>query len=573
MDIAMSATTQENPSITNKSPQEIDDLLERLNHANLSGEDKELLKGCVEFSTWMPATLQKKNITISNLRRVLFGDTKDGKKKKDSHSGDGKCADMVDQDASKEKADESEKEDTPTSTETANQLVPTTDKELDSKDKPKGHGRLGHGAYVDAINVSIEIAGLRAGDACPEQCGGKLYALKIPSIVIRITGNPLAGVTRYHLERLRCALCGVLIKAALPPGVHESEKYDARLKAELALQKYYMGMPFYRQQIFQGMLNFPLPDATQFELCEDVANCGYPVIGALEKEAANGQLVHQDDTSARILSVISDNKKNPDKKRTGMYTTGIIAKTQTDRQIALFYTGTQHAGENLMALLTKRCDDKEKILQMCDALASNMPPALKAIICNCLAHGFRKFRDLLDYYPTPCLHVMHELGKVYRIEEETKGMNPEERLVHHRKYSKSIMLKLHTWLKAQLSEKHVEPNSHLGQAIKYMLRHWKKLRRFLTTPGAPLDNNIVEAALKIPIRVRKSAMFYKTLHGAEIGNILTSLIVTAKLSNENPIKYLIALQDNKSSVFKDPAAWMPWRYRITLQQLALKKVA
>jgi len=75
-------------------------------------------------------------------------------------------------------------------------------------------------------------------------------------------------------------------------------------------------------------------------------------------------------------------------------------------------------------------------------------------------------------------------------------------------------------LKQQLQEKHVEPNSHLGRAIKYMLKHWKKLRRFLTTPGAPLDNNVVEAALKIPIRIRKSAMFYKTLHGATIGNIL-----------------------------------------------------
>lgn len=135
------------------------------------------------------------------------------------------------------------------------------------------------------------------------------------------------------------------------------------------------------------------------------------------------------------------------------------------------------------------------------------------------------------------------------------------------------MLKLHTWLKAQLSEKHVEPNSHLGQAMKYMLRHWKKLRRFLTTPGAPLDNNIVEAALKIPIRVRKTAMFYKTLHGAEISNILTSLIVTAKLCDENPIDYLIALQENKSAVFKDPAAWVPWCYQATLQQLALKKAA
>ena len=571
------STAQEKPTITNKSQQDIDDLLERLYHANLSEEDKELLKGCVEFSTWMPAALQEKNITISNLRRTLFGDIKGSKKtqKKDNSTSNADDKNKVSADTQDEHKGEGgpAQEEPTTSIEDSNQLCPIVDETDQSAKQSKGHGRLGHKSYVNAIDIFIDVEGPRVGDACPEECGGKLYALKSPGIVIRITGNPLANVTRYHLERLRCALCGILIKAPLPSGVHENEKYDARLKAELALQKYYMGMPFYRQQIFQGMLNFPLPDATQFELCEDVANCGYPVVGVLENEAANGRLIHQDDTTARILSVISDNKKNPDKKRTGMFTTGIIAKTHADRQIALFYTGTQHAGENLTSLLTKRLDDKETILQMCDALASNMPAALKTIICNCLAHGFRKFRDLLDYYPAPCLYVMHELGKVYRIEEETKGMSAQERLAHHRKHSKSIMLKLHAWLKAQLSEKHVEPNSHLGQAIKYMLRHWKKLRRFLTTPGAPLDNNIVEATLKIPIRIRKSAMFYKTLHGAEIGNVLMSLIVTAKLSNENPIEYLIALQENKSAVFKDPAAWVPWSYRETLRQPVLAKAA
>ncbi len=98
--------------------------------------------------------------------------------------------------------------------------------------------------------------------------------------------------------------------------------------------------------------------------------------------------------------------------------------------------------------------------------------------------------------------------------------------------------------------------------MKYMLKHWKKLRRFLTTPGAPLDNNIVEAILKIPIRIRKAAMFYKTQHGANIGSILLSLIVTAQLCGENPLDYLVALQENKSSVFKDPSLWLPWNYQI-----------
>ena len=135
------------------------------------------------------------------------------------------------------------------------------------------------------------------------------------------------------------------------------------------------------------------------------------------------------------------------------------------------------------------------------------------------------------------------------------------------------MLELNRWLKAQLAEKNVEPNSSLGKAMKYLLSHWKKLRRFLVVPGAPIDNNLVERALKIPIRVRKAAMFYKTKHGARISNILTSLIVTAAMADENPFQYLVALQANKSLVFKDTNAWLPWCYRETLDKMSLEKAA
>ncbi len=252
-----------------------------------------------------------------------------------------------------------------------------------------------------------------------------------------------------------------------------------------------------------------------------------------------------------------------------MCTTGIVAKTKEGRTIALYYTGTKHAGENLDDILKHREEKKEKLLQMCDALSANIPKALETILCNCLAHPFRKFRDLLDFYPEACLHVITELSNVYKNDEMTRSMSDLDRLRYHRKHSKKIMLDINRWLKRQLSAKLVEPNSALGKAMRYMLKHWKKLRRFLTTPGALIDNNIVERALKIPIKVRKTAMFYKTEHGATIASILTSLIVTAALADENPVDYLIALQENKHAVFADPDAWIPWRYRETLKSKAL----
>jgi hypothetical protein len=210
---------------------------------------------------------------------------------------------------------------------------------------------------------------------------------------------------------------------------------------------------------------------------------------------------------------------------------------------------------------------------MCDAASLNIPKAMETILCNCLAHGFRKFRDLSDFFPEPCLKVIRSLSAVFRYDEQTKGMTPEERWRHHRQYSKPVMLELHRWLKAQLEEKRVEPNSSLGKAMRYLLKHWKALRRFLVVAGAPINNNIVERMLKIPIRTRKAAMFYKTEHGAVIGSILTSLIQTAALADENPLDYLVALQDHQSLVFKNPAAWLPWNYRQTLAAMSLRKAA
>jgi len=216
---------------------------------------------------------------------------------------------------------------------------------------------------------------------------------------------------------------------------------------------------------------------------------------------------------------------------------------------------------------------KSTIIQMCDASSMNIPPSFKTIQCNCLGHGFRKFRDLLEFFPEPCLKVMRSLAAVLEVEEKTSGMSATERWCYHRQHSKPVMLELHQWLKAQLSEKQVEPNSSLGKAMRYLLKHWKALRRFLIVPGAPIDNNIVERALKIPIRVRKAAMFYKNQHGAAISSILTSLIQTAALAGENPFEYLVALQEYKSQVFKEPEAWLPWNYRKTLENMCLRLAA
>src|SRR5436309_10303895 len=122
------------------------------------------------------------------------------------------------------------------------------------------------------------------------------------------------------------------------------------------------------------------------------------------------------------------------------------------------------------------------------------------------------------------------------------------------------MDELQAWLDQQCTERMVEPNSTLGKAVAYMQGHWETLTRFLSVAGAPIDNNLVERALKLFIRQRKNSLFYKTEYSAYIASVLTSLIATCLHAGGNALEYLVALQEHRSEVFAEPAAWLPWTY-------------
>ena len=97
-----------------------------------------------------------------------------------------------------------------------------------------------------------------------------------------------------------------------------------------------------------------------------------------------------------------------------------------------------------------------------------------------------------------------------------------------------------------------------------MLDHWETLTRFLHEPGAPIDNNLAERALKLAIRQRKNSLFYATEHSAYIASILTSVIATCVQAGVNALDYLVAVQEHRHEVFANPSAWLPWNYQAAL---------
>jgi hypothetical protein len=199
---------------------------------------------------------------------------------------------------------------------------------------------------------------------------------------------------------------------------------------------------------------------------------------------------------------------------------------------------------------------------MCDALSRNLPGELQTILAHCLAHARRQFVEVYDRFPEPCRHLLECLAVVYRNDAlaRERQLSPEARLRWHQEASGPTMRQLHDWLTRQLDERLAEPNSALGGAIRYMLRHWEKLTLFLGQAGAPLDNNVCERALKKAILHRKNALFYRTANGAWVGDLFMSLIYTCELNEVNPFDYLTQLQRHADQLAAGPHLWMPWNY-------------
>ncbi len=428
--------------------------------------------------------------------------------------------------------------------------------------RKKGHGRNGPGAYTSARKVSVAHPTMKRADHCPGCKKGKIYPLSEPKSLIRIVGQAPVEATVYELEALRCNLCGEVFTAPPPAGVG-TEKYDASAVGMIALLKYGSGVPFYRMQRLESHLGIPLAAATQWQLVSEAAAILEPVGEELIRQAAQGHLVHNDDTSMRILSY----EREPGDSRTGMFTSGIVSVAAGHR-IAAFFTGSKHAGENLADVLRRRATELAPPLQMCDALSRNAPAAFLVILANCLAHGRRHFVDVVKSFPGECRYVLETLREVFHFDALAmeQGLTPRERLIFHQRNSLPLMDGLHQWCKQQFEERRVEPNSGLGKAIQYLLNHWQKLTLFLREPGAPLDNNVCERALKKAILHRKNALFYRTINGARVGDLFMSLIHTAELCGANPFDYLTELLRHPHELAQAPASWMPWNYRENLAQ-------
>ncbi len=522
----------------------LDALLERIQPL-IQPQDFQLLQKVVSTLCLVLEWLQRQNLSLRRLRQMIFGPkTEKSSKLLDKEKEKDNTADPTLQSAD------------------ANGSAPP-------KKKKKGHGRNGVDDYPGAERIAVPHQTLHAGCTCPLCLEGRLYDMNKPAVIIRIVAQPIFPATIFELMQLRCSRCLMVFTAQAPPEAGTS-KYSEEVPAMLAILRYGMGLPLFRIEKMQEGFGVPLPASTQWELQWEAAQVLMPILECLIQTAAQAWLFYHDDTRMKVLSLMEENAsqaaEDPDsKERTGIFTTGILAEVGEHR-IALFFTGRKHAGENLQAVLDKRQEGLPKPIQMSDGLSSNELKTAQTQEANCNAHSRRKYADVVEAFPQECRFVLETLKEVYRNDAKAKelGLSPEDRLQFHQTHSQKLMDDLKRWAQEQIDQKKVEPNSGLGEAIRYMLKRWEKLTLFLRQAGAPLDNNLAEQILKRAILHRKNSMFYRNERGAMVGDLYMSLIETCRFHAVNPLEYLTAVQTHARLVSENPEQWLPWNFGATL---------
>ena len=547
------------PEIVNATQAELDELLAKAK-PTFSTEQYLLLERVFGTFVYVMLSLQNAKSSIKRFQRMLFGHRTEHKRnvlERAAQANQSGQSDALDAD--------------PVSALPGVMPLPVP-VPLPRPPQP-GHGRNAAQAYSGAPIVQCDHPDLESGDRCPQCDKGRVYDSP-PRSIVKVVGQAPLGATVYKLQRLRCRLCDTVFTAPLPAAVASLPKYDSSCSSMIALLRYGNGMPHFRLEGLQASLYVPLPDATQWDIVSKAVPAPRAVFQALIVQAAQAPLLHSDDTPMKVLSLMAQRAKaeadgiKPAAK--AINTSGIVAVLE-QHKVVLFFTGHAHAGKNMERVLAHRAQALAPAMQMSDALAANVAGVFKTVLANCLTHGRRQVTDVAEQFPEAARHVIEALAEVYKHDATCRedALSAGQRLSFHQQHSKPVMDELERWMNEQFDKRLVEPNSGLGKALRYLIRHWDELTLFLRQAGAPLDNNLCERILKRAILHRKASMFYRTLTGAEVGDVYMSLIHTCGLCDVNPFEYLNALQHHAQEAITDAARWLPWNYREQLGAAAV----
>jgi hypothetical protein len=457
--------------------------------------------------------------------------------------------------------------------------------------RPRGHGRNGASSYRQAQHFSHPLGPGVLGALCEACRIGKLHRYR-EKVVIRIVGQPLFSAEAHHHEQGRCRSCGHIVRAQSPDYVCQGLgsdyiRYDWSACAMLLVLHYFGGAPFKRLESLHEGWGVLMPDANQWDLVSAGDDLLLPLYRAIEQHAIEKATSFRiDDTGAMVLSLqkqitaelaaleaLGESTKDV---RTGINATGVYWETPNG-PVLLFYTGRHHAGEIVDRLLRHRLRSNPKLVKCTDGASKNFAHehADELVESTCNAHAFLKFRAIKDKHPAEYAEAGRVYQQVFDHDDEAKalGLTPMDRMLYHQERSKPLLQQLKQMCEEKITSKRVEPSSQLWEPLTFILNQWDRLTRFCDVAGVPLDTNLVEQALILPVRYFSGSFNYHTEDGAVVGDRAMSLIATARAHDVEPVAYLTECLRCHEDLAQRPEHYLPWLYRARLEAAAASSAA
>ncbi len=463
--------------------------------------------------------------------------------------------------------------------------APSNEPDPEPEPKRKGHGRNGAAAYAAATHCFHALLVGIIGALC-ETCGMGRMSRYREKLTVVVKGQSLFGAEVHHFEQARCRLCGAIIRAKdhahAPVGLGTGYiTYHWSACAMTLVMHYFAGMPFKRLESLQAGWGIPMPDANQWSLADTCADHLAPLYKALEQHAIRDALsLRIDDTGSMVIQLKREIKKemaalkalgkSTKDVRTGINATGVYLETERGK-VLLFFTGRHHAGEIIDQLMKHRANARRgdgRLVKVTDAASKNFSHAhgddFDEAVCN--AHAYLKFRGVKEQHPDEYAIAGEVYKKIFDNDDFTMadGMSPHERMLHHRAHSLPEMIRLVQMCRERIQGRLVEPSSSLWEPVNFIVNQWERLTKFCHIPGIPLDTNVVEQMLIIPVRYLAGSFNYKTTNGSEVGDMHMSLIASANANGVEPVAYLTECLENHEDLARRPEYYFPWAYRARL---------
>jgi transposase len=197
----------------------------------------------------------------------------------------------------------------------------------------------------------------------------------------------------------------------------------------------------------------------------------------------------------------------------------------------------------------------------------------------CWAHARRKFFELADIAANArrgkaapaispiALEAVKRIDALFDIERTVNGASAGERLRVRQEQSAPLLAALETWMREERAR--LSRSSSVAKPIDYLLNRWNDFARFLEDGRICLTNNAAERALRGFALGRKSWLFAGSERGADRAAAVTTLIMTARLNDIDPLAWLADVLARIADIHQSRLPeLLPWQWKALSQKQA-----